>query len=76
MSTHTPRTAGRDFYPEPRLLDVAAMAELLGTSERMPRRLIAERRLPVVKVGRHVRVWSDDLAAYLESSTRPANGAA
>jgi excisionase family DNA binding protein len=39
-----------------RLLTVAQVAGLLGTTERFPRRLIAERRIRFVRVGRHVRV--------------------
>ena len=39
-----------------RLLTVAQVAELLGTTERFPRRLIAERRIRFARVGRHVRV--------------------
>jgi excisionase family DNA binding protein len=38
-----------------RLLAVAEVAELLGTTERFPRRLIAERRIRFVRIGRHVR---------------------
>ena len=34
-----------------RLLTVVQVAELLGTSERFPRRLIAERRIKFVRVG-------------------------
>lgn len=34
-----------------RLLTVAQAAELLGTSERFPRRLIAERRIRFVRLG-------------------------
>lgn len=55
-----------------RLLDLAEVATILGTGERMARRLVAERRLPTVKVGRYVRVRSDDLAAYIDGATRPA----
>jgi excisionase family DNA binding protein len=39
-----------------RLLTVAEVAELLGTTDRFPRRLIAERRIRFVHVGRHVRI--------------------
>ena len=39
-----------------RLLTVAQVAELLGTGERFPRRLIAERRIRFVHVGRYVRI--------------------
>ena len=39
-----------------RLLTVGQVAELLGTTERFPRRLIAERRITFVRIGRHVRI--------------------
>ena len=39
-----------------RHLTVAEVAELLGTTERFPRRLITERRIRFVRVGRHVRI--------------------
>jgi excisionase family DNA binding protein len=45
-----------------RLLTVAQVAELLGTTERFPRRLIAERRITFVRVGRHVRIPESALA--------------
>lgn len=52
-----------------RLLNVAEAAEELGTSERFPRRLIAERRIRYVKVGRHVRIPASAIAEYIESQT-------
>lgn len=39
-----------------KLLTVDQVAESLGTSARLPRRLIAERRITFVRVGRHVRI--------------------
>jgi excisionase family DNA binding protein len=39
-----------------KLLTVDQAAERLGTSVRFPRRLIAERRITFVRVGRHVRI--------------------
>ncbi len=39
-----------------RLFTVAEAAELLRTSERFPRRLIAERRIRFTRIGRHVRI--------------------
>lgn len=48
-----------------RLLTVAQVAELLGTSERFPRRLIAERRIRFVRVGRHVRIPESVLAEFI-----------
>jgi excisionase family DNA binding protein len=48
-----------------RLLTVAQVAELLGTTERFPRRLIAERRIRFVHVGRHVRIPESALAEFI-----------
>jgi excisionase family DNA binding protein len=47
------------------LLTVAQVAELLGTSERFPRRLITERRIRFVRLGRHVRIPESAVAAFL-----------
>ncbi|WP_326597862.1 excisionase family DNA-binding protein [Streptomyces sp. NBC_01803] len=56
-----------------RYLSVAEVAEVLGTTVRFPRRLIAERRITFVKVGRHVRIPESALAAYVDANTvRPA----
>ena len=38
------------------LLTIAQAADWLGTSVRFPRRLITERRITFVRVGRHVRI--------------------
>ena len=54
--------------PDPRLerlLTVVQVAELLGTSERFPRRLIAERRIAFVHVGRHVRIPESAIRDYI-----------
>ena len=48
-----------------RLLTVEQAAERLGTSVRFVRRLIAERRIAYVKVGRHVRIAEADLASFV-----------
>ncbi|MGP4084415.1 helix-turn-helix domain-containing protein [Streptomyces sp. KR55] len=52
-----------------RYLTVAQVAELLGTTERFPRRLIAERRIVFVKVGRHVRIPESALNAFVDANT-------
>ncbi|MFI7300891.1 excisionase family DNA-binding protein [Streptomyces sp. NPDC050121] len=52
-----------------RYLTVAQVAELLGTTERFPRRLIAERRITFVKVGRHVRIPERELSAFIDANT-------
>jgi excisionase family DNA binding protein len=56
------RTIERDLE---RLLTVAQVAELLGTTERFPRRLIAERRIRFVRVGRHVRIPESAVRAFI-----------
>lgn len=57
---------------ERRLLDRKGITEYRGIPERLARRLLNERRLPVVKLGRRIFVWTDDLDAYLEGNTLPA----
>jgi excisionase family DNA binding protein len=47
------------------LLTVDEAAERLGTSVHFVRRLIAERRIAYVKVGRHVRLAEADLAGFV-----------
>jgi len=48
-----------------RLLTVSEAAEILSTSERFPRRLIEERRIRFVRVGRHVRIPESALREYI-----------
>jgi excisionase family DNA binding protein len=50
-----------------RLLTVTEAAELLSTTERFPRRLIAERRIRFVRVGRHVRIPETALNEFIAS---------
>jgi excisionase family DNA binding protein len=50
-----------------RLLTVAQVAELLGTTERFPRRLIAERRIRFVRVGRHVRIPESAVGDFISA---------
>jgi excisionase family DNA binding protein len=61
-------TAWDEKSPE-RLLTVAEVAKILRTSERFPRRLIAERRIEFVRVGRHVRISEAALAEFIRSGT-------
>jgi excisionase family DNA binding protein len=48
-----------------RLLTVSEAAEILSTSERFPRRLIEERRIRFVRVGRHVRIPESALREFI-----------
>jgi excisionase family DNA binding protein len=45
------------------------VADRLGTTERFPRRLIEERRIEFVRIGRHVRIAESVLNAYIEAHT-------
>jgi excisionase family DNA binding protein len=47
------------------LLSIEQAAERLGTSPRFVRRLVFERRIAFVKVGRHVRITTADLDTYI-----------
>jgi excisionase family DNA binding protein len=53
--------------PSGRLLTVQEAAEQMSTSVRFIRRLIAERRITYVKLGRHVRIAETDIAAFIEA---------
>jgi excisionase family DNA binding protein len=57
------------------LLDVDEAGELLGTGPRFVRRLIAERRIRYVKVGRHVRIPESALIDYIAANTVQPAGA-
>lgn len=52
--------------PLPRLLDIPAVAEHLGISERHVRRLVADRRIPYLKVGGLVRFDPADIQDWLD----------
>ena len=49
------------------LLSVEEAAERLGTSVRFVRRLVFERRIAYVKLGRHIRIASRDLDAFIRA---------
>jgi excisionase family DNA binding protein len=50
-----------------RLYTVSEAAEALRTSERFPRRLIAERRIRFTRIGRHVRIPESALREFIEA---------
>ena len=49
------------------LLTVAQAGEYLGTGERFVRRLITERRIPYVKLGKYVRLQRSALDAFVDA---------
>jgi excisionase family DNA binding protein len=52
-----------------RYLSVEQVAEVLGTTVRFPRRLIEERRITYVKVGRHVRIPESAVRDFIAANT-------
>jgi excisionase family DNA binding protein len=56
--------------PRPDLLTVAEAAAYTNTSERFARRLVSDRRVPVVKLGKHVRIPRTALDEYIAANTR------
>jgi excisionase family DNA binding protein len=58
-----------------KLLSVNQAAELLGTTVRFPRRLIAERRVRFIHVGRHVRIPLSALEELVQDGTVEPAGA-
>ncbi|MFF0910133.1 excisionase family DNA-binding protein [Microbacterium enclense] len=60
----------------PDLLTVAEAAAYINTSERFARRLVSDRRVQVVKLGKHVRIPRPALDDYVAANTRqPATAA-
>jgi len=58
------RASGKELG---RLLTVEEAAERLNTSPRFVRRLIFERRIPFLKLGRHLRITEHDLDSYVRN---------
>ncbi|SDM10816.1 DNA binding domain-containing protein, excisionase family [Geodermatophilus siccatus] len=56
----------QDFDRGP-LLTVAQAGEYLGTGERFVRRLITERRISFVKIGKYVRLERSTLDAFVDA---------
>jgi excisionase family DNA binding protein len=65
MTAH--RATDERHSPTDPLLTVAQAGEYLGTGERFIRRLITERRIGYVKVGRYVRLERSTLDAFVDA---------
>jgi excisionase family DNA binding protein len=55
----------------PELMNIDQLAQRLGITVRHVRRLVAERRVPYLKVGKLVRFDSAEIAAWLDSWRQP-----
>ena len=56
----------------PKLITMDELAERLGVSHRHVRRLVDERRLPFLRVGRFIRFNPAEVAEWLGSTRVPA----
>lgn len=56
------------------LLDIDGLADRLGVGERFVRRLVEERRIPFLKIGRLVRFEVDDVEAWIASQRVEPSG--
>ncbi len=65
MTTRAAQDQHSDREP---LLTVAQAGEYLGTGERFIRRLITERRIGFVKVGKYVRLERSTLDAFVDAA--------
>ena len=53
------------------LLDVDALAERLGVTPRFVRRLVHERRVPVLKIGKFVRFDPREIEGWIDAARQP-----
>ena len=66
------RQATAPALPRDELLTVAQAGEYLGTGERFIRRLVAERRISYVKIGKFVRLQRSALDAFIDAGRIPS----
>src|SRR5262245_1705425 len=57
----------------PGLLTAAEASAYLTVGPRFIRRIISERRVPVVRLGRHVRIAQSDLDDFVATNRTPAS---
>jgi excisionase family DNA binding protein len=53
-------------------LTIEAAAERLGVTPRLVRRLVNERRIGFVRIGKFIRLRQEDLDTYIEQHLQPA----
>jgi len=68
MTQETETTRRAATSPRGELLTVKKAGEYLGAGERFARRLVAERRVPVIRLGRLVRISTSDLDLFIEAN--------
>ncbi len=67
-----PVTGDAGSAPRDELLTIEQAGEYLGTGGRFVRRLVAQRRVGYVKLGKHVRLQRSALDAFIEAGRVPS----
>jgi excisionase family DNA binding protein len=57
--------------PVPELIDIETLSRCLGDSVRHVRRLVAERRIPYLKVGYFIRFDPEEIVRWLDATRQP-----
>ena len=63
----------RTDTPADKLIDINALAERFGVRVRYIRRLVSERRIPYIKLGKYVRLQRSALDAFIEAGRVPVD---
>lgn len=71
--TRTGQEHDSDVGVDDELLTVAQVGEYLHTGERFVRRLVAERRISYVKLGKHVRLQRSALDEFIQAGRIASN---
>jgi excisionase family DNA binding protein len=57
--------------PVPNLIDIETLSRCLGSSVSHVRRLVAERRIPYIKVGYFIRFDPEEIVRWLDAARQP-----
>lgn len=73
MTRTTTSTIPPTLPRRPQLIDLPALCEQLGVTERFVRRQVFERRIPYVKVGRLLRFDQDEINRWIDERRQLAS---
>ena len=72
MTREIPAARAFDGVVHDVLLTIGQAGDYLGTGERFVRRLVAQRRIAYVKLGKYVRLQQSALDAFIEAGRVPS----
>jgi excisionase family DNA binding protein len=72
MTSQPAHRSHPDGNPRDRLMTVEQAGEYLSTGERFVRRLVTERRISYVKIGKYVRLERATLDAFVDAGRIPS----